>query len=175
MLTQLDVADGARNGVAASDDAATVQALQVAIKHLMKSVRFDDDAVEVHEIIPYGEIYGAHPRTFVFAGDSEMIPAARGGYVSASSMVETPEDSEGEEDEDKDATERGDWETWLRERESERHNVATIGEQPAVKAPVFSRCLQRRLPDLDEDDSWETWFDSTLLNIEEQNFIDPSC
>ena len=33
------------------------------------------NALEVHEIPPYSEIYGMHPREFVFGKNSEVLPA----------------------------------------------------------------------------------------------------
>eukprot|EP00927_Polykrikos_kofoidii_P063490 TRINITY_DN58320_c0_g1_i1.p1 TRINITY_DN58320_c0_g1~~TRINITY_DN58320_c0_g1_i1.p1 ORF type:complete len:131 (-),score=36.04 TRINITY_DN58320_c0_g1_i1:54-404(-) len=42
-------------------------------KQLM--VRFDLDGVSEHEIAPYAEIYGVHPRDFVFDRDFYMVPA----------------------------------------------------------------------------------------------------
>lgn len=38
-------------------------------------VHFDADAYEVYEITPYSEIYGLHPRDFVFGMGYEVIPA----------------------------------------------------------------------------------------------------
>jgi hypothetical protein len=94
-----------------------------------KRVHFDLAATSVHEVVPYSEIYDAHPRTFVFDRDSEMIPAARGGYVSAASMEDPPdelddEDDELDDDEDHDSSEDeeeddGGWESWLVEREND--------------------------------------------------------
>jgi hypothetical protein len=94
-----------------------------------KRVHFDLAATSMHEVVPYSEIYDAHPRTFVFDQDSEMIPAARGGYVSAASMEDPPdelddEDDGLEDDEDHDSCEDededdGGWESWLVEREND--------------------------------------------------------
>lgn len=38
-------------------------------------VSFDLDAVAVHEVVPYAEIYSVHPRDFVFGRGYCMIPA----------------------------------------------------------------------------------------------------
>jgi len=40
-----------------------------------RRVRFNLSACTVHEIIPYGEIYGLHPREFVFDRNLEKVPA----------------------------------------------------------------------------------------------------
>jgi len=40
-----------------------------------RRVRFDDAATTVHEIVPCSEIYGVHPREFVFEKDYSMVPA----------------------------------------------------------------------------------------------------
>jgi len=42
-----------------------------------RRVRFNPAACSVHEIVPYGEIYGLHPREFVFDRHSRMVPADR--------------------------------------------------------------------------------------------------
>merc|ERR1711979_98778 len=52
-----------------------------------RRVRFDMGAKTVHEIPPYGEIYGAHPRTFVFDRHGRRVPAAPNGYVSLQSVI----------------------------------------------------------------------------------------
>mmetsp|Transcript_14658 Transcript_14658/g.25967 ORF Transcript_14658/g.25967 Transcript_14658/m.25967 type:complete len:185 (-) Transcript_14658:224-778(-) len=38
-------------------------------------VNFNLDATEVHEIVPYAEIYGVHPRDFVFGKNYHLLPA----------------------------------------------------------------------------------------------------
>lgn len=40
-----------------------------------RHVRFNPDPPTVHEIIPYSDIYGIHPRDFVFGRGFHMIPA----------------------------------------------------------------------------------------------------
>jgi len=70
---------------------------------LQKRVEFDLEATSVHEVIPYAEIYGAHPYTFVFDRESQKIPAARGGYVSAASLEEPIEDLQDSDDDDDDS------------------------------------------------------------------------
>mmetsp|Transcript_45250 Transcript_45250/g.84435 ORF Transcript_45250/g.84435 Transcript_45250/m.84435 type:complete len:163 (+) Transcript_45250:68-556(+) len=42
-----------------------------------RHVEFDMNSCEVHEVIPYSEIYGIHPRDFVFAKDYSLVPAFR--------------------------------------------------------------------------------------------------
>lgn len=57
-----------------------------------RRVRFDLDAVTLHEIPPYSEIYGVHPRTFVFDHRSRRVPAAPSGFVSLRSVLDGDEE-----------------------------------------------------------------------------------
>lgn len=70
-----------------------------------RRVSFDIAAITEHEIPPYAEIYGEHPRTFVFDRYSSKIAAAPGGFVSVQAWEELgrddDEDSVGDELEDK--------------------------------------------------------------------------
>jgi len=61
--------------------------------------RFNLALNTVHEVTPYGEIYGRRPCTFVFERDGCMMPAAPCGFVSwhASRNYYDDEDSEEEE------------------------------------------------------------------------------
>ncbi len=60
--------------VAEIPSASECQAAEVAIPEFpvlqRKCVQFNLAATIIHEVIPYAEIYGAHPRTFVFDKDS---------------------------------------------------------------------------------------------------------
>jgi len=47
----------------------------------VRRVHFCLDVATLHEITPYSEVYGLHPRDFVFDRDFYMVPAAPGGYV----------------------------------------------------------------------------------------------
>ncbi|CAE7837981.1 unnamed protein product [Symbiodinium microadriaticum] len=40
-----------------------------------RRVEFDTNPCEVHEVIPYSEIYGIHPRDFVFDKYYSLVPA----------------------------------------------------------------------------------------------------
>jgi len=61
-------------------------------------VRFDLSASTVHEVIPYSEIYGKHPREFVFDRHFSMVPAAGAyGFVG---LADTNDGDEEEEDEE---------------------------------------------------------------------------
>lgn len=62
-------------------------------------VKFDLKANTVHAVTPYAEIYGRHPRRFVFDKDSTMIPSAHGGFVSLRSLTSS-DDKEEETDEE---------------------------------------------------------------------------
>lgn len=59
-------------------------------------VRFNFEAMRVYEVTPYSEIYGEHPRDFVFGREAEMLPAVFGGFVGRDSW------GIGDEDEDED-------------------------------------------------------------------------
>merc|ERR1711920_923592 len=81
----------------------TAEVLQLQILPFLhrRCVRFDMDAITVHEIPAYGEIYGAHPRTFVFDRYACKVPAAPNGFVSLDAVVDWDEvesdSSDGEE------------------------------------------------------------------------------
>merc|ERR1711920_185827 len=74
----------------------TAEVLQLQILPFLhrRCVRFDMDAITVHEIPAYGEIYGAHPRTFVFDGQSRRLPAAPNGFVSLEAVMGEDQDDE---------------------------------------------------------------------------------
>lgn len=78
----------------------TMSALEwLTLGHFMKKcrrARLDLSANTVHEITPYGEIYGRRPCTFVFDRDFNMIPAAPCGFVSLHARVDE-EDRDQEE------------------------------------------------------------------------------
>jgi len=127
--------------------------------HATRRVRFDMSATVIHEVTAYAEIYGAHPREFVFDKDSQMIAAARGGFVSAGFTIPTDDeldcDSEEECSEDD-----GDWESWLLEQES--CEDSTEFEKP--HRSVQETCL----PDLDDEAGWDLWLESTLGRSQEE-------
>jgi hypothetical protein len=59
-----------------------------------RRVHFNIGAITEYEVIPYAEIYGEHPRTFVFDRDSCKIAAAPGGFVSLQALQELDRDDE---------------------------------------------------------------------------------
>jgi len=65
-----------------------------------RRVRFDEGLNTTHEVTPYAEVYGRHPRHFVFDRRSRMIPASHGGFVSL--RASTGADEEELEDEEDD-------------------------------------------------------------------------
>lgn len=118
---------------------------------------------------PYAEIYGAHPRTFVFDRDSQMIPAARGGYVSVASTMDPFKDSD-DDDCEPDA-EDGGWESWLLGQESDEDACVDSGGELDHKTALgftHNTCI----PDLDDENGWESWLESTLGCTENQFFDD---
>lgn len=68
----------------------------------VRRVRFDMAAVVVHPITPYCEIYGLHPRCFVFGRNYSIVPAAPGGYVSLTAMRRQNDDDDDDESSDSD-------------------------------------------------------------------------
>lgn len=69
-----------------------------------RRVRFDEALNTTHEVTPYAEVYGRHPRHFVFDRRSRMIPAAHGGFVGLRASIGADEElEEDEEDEVADA------------------------------------------------------------------------
>lgn len=65
-----------------------------------RQVRFDMSSLVIHDVTPYGEIYGLHPREFVFSKDYSMLPAAPPhGFVG---MESTSEEEDGESSESDD-------------------------------------------------------------------------
>lgn len=66
-----------------------------------RSVRFDLGLNAVHAIVPYAEIYGLHPREFVFDRRFHMVPSAdkHGFRGLGDSCDEDSEDEEGDDGE----------------------------------------------------------------------------
>lgn len=62
-----------------------------------RRVRFDVSSKVIHYVTPYSEIYGLHPREFVFGRNFCMVPAAPGGFVGLQ-----PERHDGDAEEDYD-------------------------------------------------------------------------
>jgi len=56
----------------ASPPVETVPAVPLPVE---RRVRFDLEPASVHEVTPYAELYGVHPRDFVFGRGHCMIPA----------------------------------------------------------------------------------------------------
>jgi len=70
-----------------------------------RRVSFDFEATEVHKIIPYSEIYGLHPREFVFDRNFYVIPAPLGSFgfsdlLSSAEEVDWPSDDSSDEAEE---------------------------------------------------------------------------
>lgn len=61
-------------------------------------VQFHLEANTVHEITPYGEIYGRHPSMFVFDRGFNMIPAAPSGFVSLHARHDDTDEEDSEEE-----------------------------------------------------------------------------
>jgi hypothetical protein len=64
-------------------------------------VRFDLDAITIHEVVPYSEVYGLHPREFVFEKNFYMTPS--GGTFGFASLHESAQDDDASESDDSDS------------------------------------------------------------------------
>jgi len=78
-----------------------VEASEARARH----VSFDFEATEVHELIPYSEIYGLHPREFVFDRNFYVIPAPLGNFgfsdlLASVDEVDWPSDDSSDEAEE---------------------------------------------------------------------------
>ena len=82
--------------VAFVEDEVTSAAPHTSCRRQRK-VRFNLRCTTVHHVTPYSEIYGHHPREFVFDANSQMIPAGLGGFVSLESLCGDPNDDNGTE------------------------------------------------------------------------------
>mmetsp|Transcript_22562 Transcript_22562/g.51646 ORF Transcript_22562/g.51646 Transcript_22562/m.51646 type:complete len:159 (+) Transcript_22562:63-539(+) len=63
-----------------------------------RRVRFSDKSDSIHEVVPYAEVYGRHPKTFDFGRGAQMIPAA--SFVSGYSVMSWGDGESDSEDED---------------------------------------------------------------------------
>jgi len=79
------------------DAGIAIQQVPTPTFHGIRRVHFDVD-VTVHEIAPYAEIYGAHPREFVFGRNGCMIPADPGGFVGLSEIEDDIDNSSDSDD-----------------------------------------------------------------------------
>lgn len=70
-----------------------------------RRVRFDLTDVQAHEVVPYEEIYGLHPREFVFGKGFHMIPAGGDhGFVDFLTVSRRADGVEFEDIEDSDTS-----------------------------------------------------------------------
>jgi len=105
-----DVIDG---GVkAASDQACMAERMSLPMVRSRRQVCFEEAAASVCEVTPYSEIYGRHPRSFVFDREANMIPAAPCGFVSFQSWYYGVEEDEEEEIETEQHNCDCPWQTW---------------------------------------------------------------
>jgi len=66
--------------------------VDLAETRVRKCVRIDEAALTVHEIAPYAEIYGLHPREFFFDKHYFMVPANGNEMVLGFRKESTDED-----------------------------------------------------------------------------------
>merc|ERR1719272_2401327 len=82
------------------DDPQSFSQVEFARPTSRKCVRFDDAALSVYEVIPYAEIYGLHPRDFVFDASYCMLPAVGFADIGATCNREEADDDYSESDEE---------------------------------------------------------------------------
>ena len=86
-----------------------------------KHVTFNMEANSVHDVTPYGEVYGARPCTFVFDEEFNMIPAVaygrNRGFVSClwtePSMEDSSDDEEDFSDDEEDSSDEEEDDSFL--------------------------------------------------------------
>lgn len=84
-----------------------------------RRVTFNLEAVTVHEIPPYAEIYGLHPREFVFDKNYYMIPSVCAlASIGLSAVDKVGAEDDDVEDSDSDS-ENEVWEPWELEDDTE--------------------------------------------------------
>mmetsp|Transcript_28650 Transcript_28650/g.52149 ORF Transcript_28650/g.52149 Transcript_28650/m.52149 type:complete len:205 (-) Transcript_28650:151-765(-) len=93
-----------------SDVAELSSAEEVIVARPVKDVRFESD-VSIHEVTPYSEIYGLHPREFDFDKDYSMLPAKGFGDVRQALAWEDDIGAEGDESSQSDSDDEDD-DTW---------------------------------------------------------------
>jgi len=93
--------------VASSSSSSTVDSRSGTPCSSMRHVHFNMDAITVHEICPYSEVYGIHPRTFDFDKHFWMVPAKGWPYTNAAAQCGTIEEDEYQSD-----SSDGEWEEW---------------------------------------------------------------
>lgn len=79
--------------------AATAAERTDVLKKCQRRVQISDSVI-VHEIQPYSEVYGLHPREFVFGRYSHMIPAPRVVAIAATSPKAEKKGDDAESDGD---------------------------------------------------------------------------
>jgi len=81
-----------------SEDLQNSPEIEVAESRARKRVHMDQAAPIVHEIIPYAEIYGLHPREFVFNRHYFMVPANGFYEMAATCRTETTDEEDSDTD-----------------------------------------------------------------------------
>eukprot|EP00931_Biecheleriopsis_adriatica_P079004 TRINITY_DN5241_c0_g1_i2.p1 TRINITY_DN5241_c0_g1~~TRINITY_DN5241_c0_g1_i2.p1 ORF type:complete len:269 (+),score=37.88 TRINITY_DN5241_c0_g1_i2:53-859(+) len=81
-----------------------------------RRVKFDLSATTVHQICPYSEVYGLHPRTFDFDRNFWMVPTKGWQDAVQQSLADADEETESDSDSDEDL-----WEEWTPPKASIRN------------------------------------------------------
>lgn len=117
-----------------------------------RRVKFNEDLNTEHEVTPYAEVYGRHPREFVFDRDFQMVEAAPGGFVSLNATA-PGDDEDDEEDEEDPALEANDTEG---EPACPTKSMQTPAWKNEEKWPVPQRPqAEARLVDIEKQDYQE--------------------
>mmetsp|Transcript_1984 Transcript_1984/g.3718 ORF Transcript_1984/g.3718 Transcript_1984/m.3718 type:complete len:294 (-) Transcript_1984:135-1016(-) len=107
---------------ASSSSSSTVHSRSSTPCSSTRRVQFNMDAVTVHDICPYSEVYGIHPRTFDFDKHFWMVPARGWPHTNVAAQCGLTEDDENQSDSDSD----GEWEVWEPAKDG-THNVHADG------------------------------------------------
>mmetsp|Transcript_146923 Transcript_146923/g.471668 ORF Transcript_146923/g.471668 Transcript_146923/m.471668 type:complete len:225 (+) Transcript_146923:78-752(+) len=92
------------------------------------AVSFSEDRNTVHEIQPYAEVYGMHPRTFVFGRHYKKLPIGRGGWVC-------PDDDDSDDESWLSCQDEDEMEAMVEEIVPQRDAAASTSSPPASAGP----------------------------------------
>lgn len=124
-----------------------------------RRVRFDESLNTEHEVTPYAEVYGRHPRRFVFDKDMRMIAAAPGGFVSQDAYASLRDDEEGSDGAGEEAEE---------EKTLQAVGPALQPEQPQTEANEV-QCQES----VAQHDAQEDFLSALLTSLQEELELAP--
>lgn len=82
---------------ASSDSGALRRRRPDVQKKPLRRVSFSPQEVSYHEVTPYAEVYGVHPREFHFDRDSSMVPVVPWWWTPTETEDDTTSDDSGDE------------------------------------------------------------------------------